>query len=193
MDLPSARCADGSVRAGGIMGRNIRNEVVGEHLVRVRAHREELRRILSGGAALVVPTLHEKQVFQEDYARLGPVEAALAELLPRRSADGGRERRIPGRVQATVLSEVRELAATRALPLLRSEAALSEDEDAALDRALGLFDYCSAELQRIAADAEALRQARLLEGRLPRPRAGADGIRRFIGVGGWSMLIGGWW
>jgi hypothetical protein len=174
------------------MGRSIRDEVLGEHLLRVRARREDLRRILSGGAALVVPTLQEKQGFQDDYARLGPVEAALAELLPRRFAGDARDRHIPGRIEAAVLNRVRERAAAAAVPLLVGDS-LSETQQVALDRALGLFHYCGSELQRIAADAEALRQARLLEGRLPRPRPGADGVRRFIGVGGWALLIGGWW
>src|SRR4051812_49842901 len=123
------------------MGRSIRDEVLAEHLHRVRARREDLRRILSGGAALVVPTLHEKQGFQDDYARLGPVEAGLAELLPRRAGNDGRERRMPALVEAADLDRVRERAALAEVPLLRNQAALAEDEGTAHDPTIRLDDY----------------------------------------------------
>ena len=172
------------------MRRNLREQVLGAHLLRVHGRRADLRRILSGGAALVVPTLLEKQEFQDEYARLGPIEAALTERLPRRFETT--ERRVPPRLEAAVLTRERELAATAAVPLLQREE-LTEDQERALDRALALFDHCTDELQRIADDAEALRQARLLEGRLPIRRAGDGGVRRWIGVGGWALFIGGWW
>jgi hypothetical protein len=172
------------------MRRNLREEVLGEHLLRVRGRRADLRRVLSGGAALVVPTMHEKQGFEQEYARLAPIEAALAERLPHRFERS--ERRVPPRFEAAVLARERELAATAAVPLLQLEE-LGEDEERALDRALALFDHCTAELQRIADDAEALREARLLEGRLPKRPVGDGGVRTFIGVGGWSLFLGGWW
>jgi hypothetical protein len=172
------------------MRRNLREQVLAEHLMRVRGRRADLRRVLSGGAALVVPTLYEKQGFQEEYARLGPIEAALAERLPPRHEPS--ERRVPPRFEAAVLTRERELAATTAVPLLQQES-LSDEQERALDRALALFDHCTAELQRIADDAEALREARLLEGRLPRRRVGDGGMRSFVGVGGWALFIGGWW
>jgi hypothetical protein len=191
MVLPSGRIDTAGGSAGRrIMRRNIRDDVLAEHLLRVRARREDLRRVLSGGAALVVPTLREKQAFQEEYSRLAPIEAALAERLPPRREAG--ERRLAPRVEAAVLTRERELAATAAVPLLQREE-LPDEQERALERALALFDHCTAELQRIADDADALREARLLEGRLPSRRVGDGGMRSFIGVGGWSMLIGGWW
>jgi hypothetical protein len=172
------------------MRHDLREQVLGEHLQRVHARRADLRRVLSGGAALVVPTLTEKQEFEEEYARLGPVEGALAERLPPRFEPG--QRRVPRRLEAAVLTRERELAATAAVPLLQREV-LDEDQERALDRALALFDHCTEQLQRIADDAEALRQARLLEGRLPRRRVGDGSVRNSIGVGGWALFVGGWW
>jgi hypothetical protein len=172
------------------MRRNLREQVLGDHLLRVSARRADLRRVLSGGAALVVPTLREKQGFQDEYARLGPIEAALAERLPPRHEAS--ERRVAPRFEAAVLIRERELAATSAVPLLQQEV-LTDEQERALDRALALFDHCTAELQRIADDAEALREARLLERRLPRRRVGDDGVRGFVGVGGWALFLGGWW
>lgn len=174
------------------MRRNIRDEVLGEHLLRVRARRDDLRRILSGGAALVVPTRYEKEGFQEEYAHLGPVEAGLAELLPQRSGEEGRERRIPPQAEAAVLTQVREQVATSAVAMQRGTRSAAE-RDAALERALAVFDYCTAELQRIADDEEALREARLLEARRPPRQLDDNGVQRFIAIGGWSILIGGWW
>jgi hypothetical protein len=172
------------------MRHDLRLQVLGEHLQRVHARRADLRRVLSGGSSLVVPTPQEKRGFEQEYARLGPVEAALAERLPRRFEPV--ERRVPRRLEAAVLTRERELAATAAVPLLQQEA-LAEEQERALDRALALFDHCTAELQRIADDAEAMREARLLEGRLPRRPVGDGGVRSFVGVGGWALFIGGWW
>ena len=175
------------------MRRNIRDEVLSEHLLRVRARRDDLRRILGGGAALVVPTRYEKEGFQADYARLGPIEAGLTALLPRRPEEDERERRIPARAEAAVLTQVREHAATSAITLQRSGTASRGEQNVALERALAVFDYCTDALQRIAADEEALREASLLEGRRPRRQLDDGGVHRFIAIGGWSMLIGGWW
>jgi hypothetical protein len=175
------------------MRRNIRDEVLAEHLLRVRARRDDLRRILGGGSALVVPTRYEKEGFQEDYARLGPVEAGLAELLPKGADRDERERRIPPRAEAVVLRQVREQVATSAVTLQRGGTRSPEEQDVALERSLAVFDYCTAELQRIADDEEALREARLLEARRPPRQLDDNGVQRFIAIGGWSILIGGWW
>lgn len=172
------------------MRHDLRQQVLGDHLHRVHARRADLRRVLSGGAALVVPTLHEKQGFEEEYARLGPVEAALAARLPPRFEPG--RRRVPQRLEAAVLSREREFVATEAMPLLQREV-LDEEEERALDRAIALFGHCTEQLQRIADDVEALRQARLLEGRLPRRRVGDGGVRTLIGVGGWALFVNGRW
>jgi hypothetical protein len=91
-----------------------------------------------------------------------------------------------------VLTQVREQVATSAVAMQRGTRSAAE-RDAALERALAVFDYCTAELQRIADDEEALREARLLEARRPPRQLDDNGVQRFIAIGGWSILIGGWW
>lgn len=176
------------------MRRNIRADVLSHHLWHVRARREDLRRILGGGRALVTPTPEEKERFQAEYVRLAPVEAGLATLLPSDwgvTADGS-GRRFSARVEARVLEEAKELVAASAVALLQTAAEATGEGETVLENAFAVFAYLTDELQRIADDARAMHDSRNAAAMWPARRPD-DAVRRLVGVGGWSMMIGGWW
>lgn len=173
------------------MRRTIRGTVLADHLERIHVRRDDLRRVLGGGRALVAPTREEKERLQQEYVELAPLEAGLAALVPagaRPSEDGGH---VPPRIEARILTEVRDRVAVLAVTLLQSRHGDHDDQE--LERALALFRYLTGQLQRIADDGAALQEARRLES-LAKPKRPADGgVSRFVTIGGWAMLIGGWW
>lgn len=174
------------------MRRNIRADVLSHHLWHVRARREDLRRILAGGRALVTPTREEWERFQQEHDELAPVEVGLATLLPPEwgVTHEGSERRFSARAEARVLEEAQELVTASGMAMLRTAA--DADGEAALARALAVYAYLTRELQRIADDTQAMHEARRTTPMWPAPRSD-NPVRRLVGVGGWSLMIGSWW
>lgn len=173
------------------MRRTIRGTVLAEHLERIHGRRDDLRRVLGGGRALVAPTREEKERLQEEYVELAPLEAGLAALVPTGAKPLEDGERVPQRVEARILSEVRDEVAVLAVTLLQTPR--GEDQDQQLERALAVSRYLNAELQRMADDDAAMVEASRLESLAKVKRPADGGFSRFVTIGGWAMLIGGWW
>ena len=172
------------------MRTSARNDVISAHLAKVRARREDLRRILGGGTALINPTQDERRLLEAEYVGLGAVEQGLTTLLPTDWQVTGRpEHDFSAKTEATVIGEARDAVAVTAL-LSQQPEARSADRDR-LPVANATFRYLQGEVQRLADDAAAAYAHR---NDPPVPPKGPDGqrtVERMIAMGGWSNLIGG--
>lgn len=173
------------------MRRTVRGTLLADRYERVRGRRDDLRRVLGGGRALVTPTLEEKQRLEREYVELAPLEAGLAELVPAGAKPLQDGERLPVKVEARTLTEVRDEVAVVAMGL--QQGSRTERDDRELERAQAVFDYVTAELQRIDDDGVALEEARRLESFAKVKRPSDGGFSRYVTIGGWAMLIGGWW
>ncbi|MDQ1512576.1 MAG: hypothetical protein QOC59_418 [Microbacteriaceae bacterium] len=166
------------------------NDVISAHLAKIRARRNDLRRILGGGAALMTPTVDERREFEAEYAGLGVVEQGLTTLLPADWRIGGEsDRGVDPRTEAVVIGEARAAVAITAL-LAQQPEARSADRDR-LPVANATFRYLQGEVQRLADDAAAAYAHRKDP---PVPPSGPNEqrtVERMVAIGGWSNLIGG--
>ena len=104
------------------MPKDHRDDVLSEHLRRIRARRDDVRRVLGGGTALVTPTADDRRALEREYVVLGGVDRALTRLLPADWGVTGRaEKRFGPAVEAEVLAEARGAIAVALVRLQQSD------------------------------------------------------------------------
>jgi hypothetical protein len=166
------------------------NDVISAHLAKIRARRDDLRRILGGGSALMTPTADERRQFEAEYVGLGAVEQGLTTLLPPEwRVTGETDREVNARTEAAVIGEARAAVAISALLAQQPEARSTDRERIPVANAT--FRYLQGELQRLEDDAAAAYAHRKDPPVPPKGPNQQRTIERMVAIGGWSNLIGG--
>lgn len=173
------------------MRRTVRGTLLADRHERIRGRRDDLRRVLGGGRALITPTREEKERLEREYVELAPLEAGLAALVPAGAKGLEDGEHLPLKAEARTLAEIRDEVAVVAMGL--QQGTRTETDERELERAFAVFDYVTAELRRIDDDAAALEEGHRLESLAEVRRPADGGFSRFVTIGGWAMLIGGWW